>query len=116
MGELVTAQMEHLVKSEGTTKSRQSNSATDCDDLMANSAPYRLLLVNATNHSVCATCPWSKLCTGCRLDPAQLERVLDPANQLIVHWETVALHFRYQEPVRRVCNELQDGGRDFNVI
>ena len=39
----------HLIKSEGQA-SRKSNSATDCDDLMANSIPYRLLLVNATNH------------------------------------------------------------------
>ena len=39
----------HLIKSEGHG-SRKSNSATDCDDLMANSIPYRLLLVNAANH------------------------------------------------------------------
>jgi len=105
----------HLIKSEGHG-SRKSNSATDCDDLMANSIPYRLLLVNAANHSVCAKCPWDKLCTGCRLDEDDLDKVLDAKNQVIVHWETIALHFRYQEPARTVCNDLQDGGRDFNVI
>ena len=43
-------------------------------------------------------------------------RSLQKLLQKLKNLGKVALHFRYQEPSRSVCSELQDGGKDFNVI
>ena len=74
-------------------------SAEDCDDLLKESVPYRILIVRPDNPAVCGVCSWESLCSGCELTSKTSEAVLKEEAQLVIHWETVALHFMYKEPV-----------------
>ena len=74
-------------------------SAEDCDDLLKESVPYRILIVRPDNPAVCGVCSWESLCSGCELTSKTSECVLKEDARLVIHWETVALHFMYKEPV-----------------
>jgi len=79
-------------------RARKSQSAQDCDDIMADSVPYRILIVKVDDYSVCGVCSWDKLCTGCKYTTEYATLITEDKARLIIHWETVSRHFRYKEP------------------
>jgi len=116
--EAITTELSEHLRTEMPLTKKESKvrcSAEDCDDLLKESVPYRILIVRPDNPAVCGVCSWESLCSGCELTSKTSECVLNEDARLVIHWETVALHFMYKEPVIQ-RGELQSTSKDFNVI
>ncbi|XP_075218366.1 ubiquitin specific protease 32 isoform X2 [Lycorma delicatula] len=95
----VWTQVARLVTPLPPSESTPPNHAMDCDDSLGYEFPFVLKAVNKEG-SVCAWCPWTSFCRGCRIQCSDAEFSFG-CSCLAIDWDPTALHLRYQTALEK---------------